>query len=407
MSEMISFREKMNRYSKDSLRAFANCLWIDKVSRLRKVDLIEKIADTFLNPENLFYRLSVLDDEAFNLLQSGSREVLKISVDNRLFDVACTLKEMEVADFDINNSFSTLTDVWNVYEKDIDHEKFNAYRAKASWVWKCIYWAEEMYGVTPEDIMLTLVNVKKKINITSEDLIEIFDHFPKDILNTLRLDDIYIDCIYLNNKDSLEELLMAQEGKDYYIPTSSEVEEYFRMLAILSKKPYQDMLKFLKRDIKMNHQEAEDLLVDLWFKLTSENDPQDAMEWFLDQFVFDSEAQFKKMIPIFTDLSNGTNLRVNRGYAPSDMPMPVFKPGHMPKIVPGSSTAARMLSEAKPEIQKMGFELDFDSNADTIPVFDMPHGINGPIQASQKKIYPNDPCPCGSGMKYKKCCGKK
>ena len=22
------------------------------------------------------------------------------------------------------------------------------------------------------------------------------------------------------------------------------------------------------------------------------------------------------------------------------------------------------------------------------------------------KVYPNDPCPCGSGMKYKKCCGK-
>ena len=23
-----------------------------------------------------------------------------------------------------------------------------------------------------------------------------------------------------------------------------------------------------------------------------------------------------------------------------------------------------------------------------------------------KKVYPNDPCPCGSGKKYKKCCGK-
>ena len=24
----------------------------------------------------------------------------------------------------------------------------------------------------------------------------------------------------------------------------------------------------------------------------------------------------------------------------------------------------------------------------------------------EKKIYPNDPCPCGSGKKYKKWCGK-
>ena len=25
---------------------------------------------------------------------------------------------------------------------------------------------------------------------------------------------------------------------------------------------------------------------------------------------------------------------------------------------------------------------------------------------SGQKIYPNEPCPCGSGKKYKKCCGK-
>ena len=25
---------------------------------------------------------------------------------------------------------------------------------------------------------------------------------------------------------------------------------------------------------------------------------------------------------------------------------------------------------------------------------------------NEDKIYPNDPCPCGSGKKYKKCCGK-
>ena len=28
-------------------------------------------------------------------------------------------------------------------------------------------------------------------------------------------------------------------------------------------------------------------------------------------------------------------------------------------------------------------------------------------QRKDKKIYPNDPCPCGSGLKYKQCCGRK
>ena len=30
-----------------------------------------------------------------------------------------------------------------------------------------------------------------------------------------------------------------------------------------------------------------------------------------------------------------------------------------------------------------------------------------PKRRTEKKIYPNDPCPCGSGKKYKNCCGRK
>jgi preprotein translocase subunit SecA len=30
-----------------------------------------------------------------------------------------------------------------------------------------------------------------------------------------------------------------------------------------------------------------------------------------------------------------------------------------------------------------------------------------PVQKTEKKIYPNDPCPCGSGKKYKQCCMRK
>ena len=30
-----------------------------------------------------------------------------------------------------------------------------------------------------------------------------------------------------------------------------------------------------------------------------------------------------------------------------------------------------------------------------------------PKKRTEKKVYPNDPCPCGSGKKYKQCCGRK
>ena len=34
-------------------------------------------------------------------------------------------------------------------------------------------------------------------------------------------------------------------------------------------------------------------------------------------------------------------------------------------------------------------------------------GPKKPVQRKEDKVYPNDPCPCGSGKKYKQCCGRK
>ena len=34
-------------------------------------------------------------------------------------------------------------------------------------------------------------------------------------------------------------------------------------------------------------------------------------------------------------------------------------------------------------------------------------GPRAPKKHAADKIYPNDPCPCGSGKKYKQCCGRK
>ena len=33
--------------------------------------------------------------------------------------------------------------------------------------------------------------------------------------------------------------------------------------------------------------------------------------------------------------------------------------------------------------------------------------VKAPVKREKAKIYPNDPCPCGSGKKYKQCCGRK
>jgi uncharacterized protein YecA (UPF0149 family) len=43
------------------------------------------------------------------------------------------------------------------------------------------------------------------------------------------------------------------------------------------------------------------------------------------------------------------------------------------------------------------FEVEDSSPAET------PSSV---VLPEKRKVRPNDPCPCGSGKKYKKCCGK-
>lgn len=75
-------------------------------------------------------------------------------------------------------------------------------------------------------------------------------------------------------------------------------------------------------------------------------------------------------------------------------------------IVPGSSLAAKTLAEGQKQLEQMGLHVDLDATATNISTLNSDNGINGTMTKGAKKVYPNDPCPCGSGKKYKRCCGK-
>ncbi len=55
---------------------------------------------------------------------------------------------------------------------------------------------------------------------------------------------------------------------------------------------------------------------------------------------------------------------------------------------------------------KMGICVDLDSNATMFPDHPVQRDVPGQTDHSLKKICPNDLCPCGSGKKFKKCCGR-
>ena len=402
------FKEKLNLYKKDDLKAFADDIGLTKLSKMKKAELVELVAARLLDPDVMFYRLSIFDDKAIEIFEKGIGRFYRFTDEER--DTVSILNEMDLAVVgkddageDIVFVFDDVAEVW----QRVKNEKFDAYRKRASWVWKCLYWTEEMYGYTPIENFLDVINVKKELRMTADELTEIFDHFPLDQLWTVRLDDIFLSTIYAPDPDRLYDLRVRQQGKDYYIPTAAEVEELFDTCALLSTPAYQKMKKYMTKNMHLTVTEAEDILLDLWDMLSTEDDFHESLQWFMEQFEFSNDKQARDILNLFMPLSNNTRMISNKGHTPSELSGRVkFGPGNMPVITAGSSLAAEMLAEAAPEIRKMGFGLDLESNAANIPVMDLPNGLDGPVKMSQKKVYPNDPCPCGSGKKFKKCCGK-
>lgn len=399
----ITLYEKMREYDKESLKSYGFDLGLTRLSQLKKDDLARRIVDELLNPEVMYYRGAILSDKEITVFERGFNGPITYSDDES--DAIGTLNEM---DFIIvsKNKYVVPCDVVKVWQ-DVKNEKFMAYHKKASWIWKCLYWAEEMYAFTPIDIMLELVNVKKGMKIDEVELKEIFNHFPEDRLWSIFVHDVFLSSIYYGNMDALDDLRYAQADKEFYFPSAAEVEEYHETGALLSGKEYQDMLAFMIKKLGMDKEEARYTLLDLWDKIAMDDDPHGTMQWFWNQFEFENDKQVEQIVALYMPIANGTRMMVNRGHKPSEIyAMRPIGPGNMPVITAGSSQAAEMLRQAAPEIQRMGFGLDLDSNADRIPVMGFPNGLNGKAVISEKKIYPNDPCPCGSGMKYKKCCGK-
>lgn len=102
-------------------------------------------------------------------------------------------------------------------------------------------------------------------------------------------------------------------------------------------------------------------------------------------------------------------MQIHRGHTPNEMMKKGIEQGYFsrsPIVVPGSTEAAKLLKSASKELKEMGICVDLNSNASMIPDNSDQSDVFGRAANSFKKIYPNDPCPCGSGKKFKKCCGK-
>ena len=139
---------------------------------------------------------------------------------------------------------------------------------------------------------------------------------------------------------------------------------------------YRKLASFLRDELHISEEKIEELLYIVYKEFSMDGMLSDIMEEFKKRdIVFESDRQMERFAPIMMEVNNNTRMLDFRGYTPNEVSRaeqaaaPVTVAPAMPSFVPMVNTPA----------------------------------VN---MQPKKKVYPNDPCPCGSGKKYKKCCGR-
>jgi len=154
--------------------------------------------------------------------------------------------------------------------------------------------------------------------------------------------------------------------KPYYIPDKEELLKYSDMLYYEKPKQYDDLMKYVKKNFFPNdHEKAEMLCDNMMWKCRDDFRPAEAFELFNTFEVnFKDEKQVNEVLQLVMELSNNVRLWENNGHTPQE----IFEKFEKPNLRP---------------LPDKPFEFD---------------------SVKKEKIGRNDPCPCGSGKKYKKCC---
>lgn len=413
-------REYLTEYTKEELLDQARSFEIRKCSGLRKADLIDRIVDTFCTEEMLRSRLACLTKEQMDLFRKACISPTAVSV-NEVVD-AMQLYRYWIGYFEEpTDRFCVFEDVAVAFSK-VDDESFRRKQCRKGWMVKCIHFFIQYYGIAPIEVIYEMYRQKVKCSI--DEMIEMLWEMPVDIVksclftmdrigmkgwpkeNPLYSEKGIFVHLQLFEDEEFDYLLRQQKDKDFYIPSAQQIDEICRIGYEASSSEYKKLESFFIKKLRLPYEQAVTWCLQVWANSYEGESPLKIINKMTEANIEFEEKMINELLELVMAAHNNTRMKENRGYKPSEMArkMPIDK---MPTIVPASSKAAAILMDAAPQLQAMGVPVDLNGNTDVIHTTMFPRGLSEEPIRVEKKIYPNDPCPCGSGKKYKKCCGKK
>lgn len=344
-------------FDKNNLLEIAEEKGVKGVSQCNKKRLIEKLVNFMLQPQVFRSYLLCLQDEELKEFERVAKHKGVCETDS--LELLTNLYESAYIGIMEDDKVSVPQEVWVLYQT-IANKEFHAKRQVHSYVLACMRTTSVLYGIVPVEVLLKVINQHPQVCVSVEELKQIIDDLPPEYQDYVWKDNkIYHYDLYPNDRG----LVRAQGNKTYYIPTVKEIyelsiHEYFPSGAETLK-----FKRFLVKELGAMEDEAEIVTKIIQRKICGDCQIEDLFD-VLDDFGLiddedDSFVMLDKITKQINHLWNNTRMLLNKGFTPNE------------------------IARQRDKSNVINFQ-----------------------EVRKNKVYPNDPCPCGSGKKYKKCCGK-
>lgn len=170
------------------------------------------------------------------------------------------------------------------------------------------------------------------------------------------------------------ELMKKQGDMAYYVPEAKELLAYSDKYYVEKNESYSRLEEFFCTEMELDPKKAQLFASHIQLVIRHGGMPRDIVEELNNYgMTFTDSKQLNDFVKLMMDMYHESRMPEKRGHTAEEL---------------GEPAATREM------IQSV-----FEAVTSQKPI--IKSKIGG------RKIYPNEPCPCGSGLKYKNCCGKK
>ncbi len=356
-------RELLAKKKVADLRELAKASGLKGYSKLKKDDLTSLIEEAIINEEYVQKVVFFANERELALFERKLTENVPF-VEDDLISYLYLYKSLFYFVNEENedeNEFLIPDDIKALYEKVFTKE-FKQKRDRFQLVSDYITANVNMYGLVPVEQVVKTFNEQNKQQTNEEEILKVYDLISgvKQIFYKL-VDHRFVHEAVLE-ENGISILESKQGNKPYYVPAKDVLLCYAREEFFERSKAFEALVVYLEHNVIEDEMLTEKICTEIQYLYCFGEELSQGITVLEDYGIEMEEEQLKVVIDLLVNVYNSSRFWENRGFSPNEM---------------------NNIEEIEAAVG----------------------AVNTTIHKG-KKVGRNDKCPCGSGMKYKFCCGK-